>query len=113
MSLDGMSLKEARKLLDTVKEKLELVLSPPNNNRDSGIITNGNSNEKIQVGNTSISAINNQNGQNGESKKETDSQQPKEDGKGKKNHIIVETGPKRITWGQNFTIDKKSTIFEP
>merc|ERR1712083_271047 len=29
MSLDGMSLKEARKLLDTLKEKLELVLSPP------------------------------------------------------------------------------------
>ncbi len=81
MSLDGMSLKEARKLLDTVKEKLELILSPPNDNRDSGIIINGNSHEKIQVGNTSISAINNQ---NGESKKETDSQQPKEDGKGKK-----------------------------
>merc|ERR1711956_127505 len=43
MSLDGMSLKEARKLLDSIKEKLELVLSK---NRDSEIITNENSQEK-------------------------------------------------------------------
>ena len=78
MSLDGMSLKEARKLMDSIKEKLELELSPPNKDRDSGIIINGNSHEKIQVGNTSTSAIHNQ---NGESKKESDSQQPKEDGK--------------------------------
>ena len=86
-----MSLKEARKLLDTVKEKLELILSPPNDNRDSGIIINGNSHEKIQVGNTSISAINNQ---NGESKKETDSQQPKEDGKGKKIALLYTILPR-------------------
>ena len=72
MSLDGMSLKEARKLLDSIKEKLELVLSK---NRDSEIITNGNSHEKN--GNSTI--IQNQ---NGDSKKENnDSQQPKEDGK--------------------------------
>ena len=75
MSLDGMSLKEARKLLDSIKEKLELVLSK---NRDSEIITNGNSHEKN--GNSTI--IQNQ---NGDSKKENnDSQQPKEDGKKEK-----------------------------
>jgi hypothetical protein len=72
MSLDGMSLKEARKLLDSIKEKLELVLSK---NRDSEIITNGNSHEK----NDNSTIIHNQ---NGDSKKENnDSQQPKEDGK--------------------------------
>ena len=75
MSLYGMSLKEARKLLDSIKEKLELVLSK---NRDSEIITNGNSHEKN--GNSTI--IQNQ---NGDSKKENnDSQQPKEDGKKEK-----------------------------
>ena len=75
MSLDGMSLKEARKLLDSIKEKLELVLSK---NRDSEIITNENSQEKN--GNSTI--IHNQ---NGDSKKENnDSQQPKEDGKKEK-----------------------------
>ena len=79
MSLDGMSLKEARKLLDSIKEKLELVLSK---NRDSEIITNGNSHEKN--GNSTI--IHNQ---NGDSKKENnDSQQPKEDGK-KEKYLIV------------------------
>ena len=81
MSLDGMSLKEARKLLDSIKEKLELVLSK---NRDSEIITNGNSHEKN--GNSTI--IHNQ---NGDSKKENnDSQQPKEDGK-KEEYLIVKT----------------------
>ena len=75
MSLDGMSLKEARKLLDSIKEKLELVLSK---NRDSEIITNGNSHEK----NDNSTIIHNQ---NGDSKKENnDSQQPKEDGKKEK-----------------------------
>ena len=79
MSLDGMSLKEARKLLDSIKEKLELVLSK---NRDSEIITNGNSHEKN--GNSTI--IHNQ---NGDSKKENnDSQQPKEDGKKEKYSIV-------------------------
>ena len=71
MSLDGMSLKEARKLLDTVKEKLELVLSK---NRDTLISGN---HEKISNNSTIM------NNQNGDTKKDaTDSQQQsKEDGK--------------------------------
>ena len=94
MSLDGMSLKEARKLLDSIKEKLELVLSK---NRDSEIITNGNSHEKN--GNSTI--IQNQ---NGDSKKENnDSQQPKEDGKKCFVHLIFRFWF-LVTFGENTKI---------
>ena len=82
MSLDGMSLKEARKLLDTVKEKLELVLSK---NRDTLISGN---HEKISNNSTIM------NNQNGDTKKQDASdsqQQSKEDGKKKKEkkHLLI------------------------
>ena len=79
LSLDGVSLKEARKLLEATKDKLELVVTMSQQNRDSSQIMNGKSamsnnqlNHHYQQGPA------NANNDNGDLKK--DQQNSKEDG---------------------------------